>query len=102
MSAFLPSALLLAVLLLGGCGSRPDYVTTPFFSEAAFRTVRPGMTEAEVRALLGYPASRFGPLEDPVKGTKNTWQYAVPASWQPPLRFHDFNVTFGSNRLVSS
>lgn len=102
MNSGLPSVSVLAVLLFGGCGSRPDYVTTPFFSEAAFRSIHPGMTEDEVRALLGYPASRFGPIEDPVKGTKNTWQYAVPAFWEPPLRFHDFSVTFGSNRLVSS
>jgi len=97
----LPSVSVLVVLLLGGCSSRPDYVATPFFSEAAFRNVRPGMTEDEVRNLLGYPASRFGPYEDPVKGTKTDWNYTVPASWEPPLGFHTFDVTFGSNRLVS-
>ena len=101
MSIRSPFVSVLAVLLLGGCGSRPDYVATPFFSEAAFREVHAGMSEDEVRALLGYPVSRFGPIEDPVKGTKNTWQYTVPASWEPPLRFHTFDVTFGSNRLVS-
>src|SRR5512139_3613050 len=102
MSTRLPSVSVLVVLLLGGCGSRPDYVATPFFSEAAFRNVRPGMTEDEVRNLLGYPASRFGPVDVPGKGPKITWDYTAPASWEPPLRYHAFSVSLGPDRLVSS
>ena len=103
MNTRLLSISLLVVLLVGGCGARPDYVATPFFSEAAFRNIRPGMSEDGVRTLLGYPASRFGPIDDPTgaKGPKITWNYAAPASWEPPLRFHDFSVTFGPDRLVS-
>jgi hypothetical protein len=85
MNTRLPSVSVLIVLLLGGCGARPDYVATPFFSEAAFRNVHAGMSEDGVRALLGYPASRFGPVEVPGKGAKIKWDYAVPASWEPPL-----------------
>ncbi len=92
---------LLLVLLLGGCGSRPDYLAPPFFSETAFREVRPGMDESGVRALLGFPLSRFGPVEVPGQTRKLVWHYAVPRSAQPPMRFHDFEVTFGPDRLVS-
>jgi len=59
------------------------------------------MSEDGVRALLGYPASRFGPIEVPGEGPKIKWEYAVPASGNPPLRFHSFSVTFGPDRLVS-
>ncbi len=95
MNARLQCPLFLSILLLGGCGSRPDYVAPPFFSEAAFREVRPGLTEDAVRTLLGYPVSRFGPVEVPGQVTKIKWNYTVPASWEPPLRFHCFEVTFG-------
>lgn len=90
------------LVLLVGCGSRPDYVATPFFSEAAFREVHTRMGENAVRAVLGYPASRFGPVEVPGNGSKMTWHYTVPASGEPPLQFHSFDVTFGPDGLVSS
>jgi hypothetical protein len=101
MNTRLQCFLLLAILLLGGCGSRPDYFAPPFFSEASFREVHPGLNEAAVRGLLGYPVSRFGPVEVPGKGSKIAWHYTVPASWQAPLRFHNFEVTFGPDGLVS-
>ena len=41
------------MILLGGCGSLPDYVAPPFFSEAAFRDIRPALSEGAVRAILG-------------------------------------------------
>ncbi len=96
------SALLLAILLCGGCGSQVDYIAPPFFSENAFREVRPGLKQAAVRDLLGYPVFRFGPVEVPGKGFKITWNYALPASWEPPVRCRSFAVTFGPDGLVSS
>jgi hypothetical protein len=101
MNTRLLCLLLLAVLLLGGCGSRPDYVASPFFSEAAFREVHPGMDGRAVRGLLGYPVSRFGPVAVPGKGSKIAWHYTVPVSSQTPMRFHSFEVTFGRDGLVS-
>ncbi len=92
---------LLLVLLFEGCSSRPDYLAGPFFSETAFRQVRPGLDESGVRALLGFPVSRFGPVEVPGQTRKLVWHYAVPRSSEPPMRFHDFEVTFGPDGLVS-
>lgn len=100
MNARLQCPLVLVILLLGGCGSRPDYVAPPFFSEAAFRQVHPGQSADAVRALLGYPVSRFGPIEMPGKGSKVVWNYAVPGSSEPPLRFRGFEVTFGPDGRV--
>lgn len=96
------SYLLLLLVCLGGCGGQPDYIATPFFSEAAFSKIAVGMSEDRVRDLLGYPVSRFGPT--PVSPgsahSKIAWDYTVPASWEPSYPYHVFTVTFGPDRLV--
>ncbi len=86
--------------LLTACGSRTDYTATPFFSEAAFRQVRKGMTQSEVRDLVGCPASRFGPVSDSVTGPRTRWEYSVPTSSKPPMRFKSFSVNFGPDGKV--
>ncbi len=96
-----PLLLVLFVLVVAGCGSRPDYVAPPFFSEAAFRDVHPGLSGGAVRALLGYPVSRFGPVEVAGQGSRTRWHYSVPRSSEAPMRFRNFEVTFGSDGLVS-
>ncbi len=50
-----------------------NYVASPFFSVEAFRTVKPGMTEEEVRRRLGYPLERDG-----LRPAECLWTYTVP------------------------
>jgi hypothetical protein len=87
-----------------GCGHQPEYACTPFFKEAGFAKVTPGMSEQDVRDLLGFPLSHFGPVpESPgSERFKVTWEYTIPASRETPLRFRVFSVEFGADRLVSA
>ncbi len=100
MNIWLASMLSLAACLVTGCGPRQNYSATPLFSQSAFRQVRKGMTHSEVRELLGCPASRFGPIADPVTGPRTRWEYTVPPAWEPPMRFRSFTVNFGPDGRV--
>ena len=92
--------LVLLLSLLGGCERHPQYSAAPFFSETGFSKVEVGMSENQVRDLLGYPVSRFGPIDPPASTI--TWEYTAPASSKSPLQYQVFFIKFGKDGRVAS
>lgn len=62
----IPIVGLLCTILLVGCGSR--------ISQANFEMIQPGMTQAEVRAILGEPTESASMGVGPLVGTTATWK----------------------------
>ncbi len=91
------SILLMFLVCLAGCDRKACYIAAPFFTEEAFSQVTPGMSESEVRDLIGYPFSRFGPSEP---DRTVLWEYSAPGSAKPPLLFQHFSVKFGPDGRV--
>lgn len=54
----IPSALLLVALVLSACVYRPDIKQGNFLKPSMVEQVKPGMTEAQVRFVLGPPMIR--------------------------------------------
>lgn len=73
----------------------PPHVDAPFFTIEAFRLLRPGMTEVEVRDRIGYPLRRLTAGADNV-----VWNYSLPL--QDSLPYPHFSVLFDTRtgRLV--
>lgn len=93
-------AVILGALAACACAKvQIGYIAAPFFSEERFARVRPGMTDEQVRDLLGYPLSRFGPV---LGSGRVDWMYAFPASVEPPIRYPNFEVSFSPEGTVLS
>ena len=86
---------LLTAALLAGCAAGPYRAGGPSRSDAVFGQISPGMTEAQVRQLIGPPDDTMPfPLSHTV-----AWDYLYQDTWGYTA---EFSVTFDeSGRAVS-
>ncbi len=75
-----------------------EFTATPHFSLERFRAVQPGMTEKELRNLIGNPVERYGGM-----GGAVAWRYTLPARPGPaPYRFCSVIVDKNTGRVVNT
>jgi hypothetical protein len=71
----------------------------PPVSLAKLEAVKPGMTELQVREILGSPSRIYPPLSYTVRGTN--YQTGGQWTYQRFLTFGYVNVLFGTNGVVT-
>ncbi|MHC4713379.1 MAG: hypothetical protein ACYTAN_08945 [Planctomycetota bacterium] len=74
------------------------YNAPPFFSVEGFNRIKPGMTDAEVRDLIGYPCNRASWVG---RETEVEWQYSGPL-FEGVSRCNQFTVFFSrsTNKVI--
>ena len=85
----------LAAMLAAGCASIHTPIHDPLRTDANFRAIRPGMTEAQVTELVGKPDDS---MTFPLSGNR-AWAYDYYDLWG---YMAEFSVTFGPDHLVLS
>jgi hypothetical protein len=80
-------------LTLGACAAMPDFhARTPEYTRLA--RIHPGLTQADVRALAGEPATVAGNS----RSTEKLWVYDFDDEWGERS---EFDVAFDAGGLVS-
>ena len=79
-----------------------NYWTSPYFSQEAFRKIRPGMSPDEVRDIVGPPLetwqSRMTPTNTPSESDRSIWVYSKPERHYKPYK--RFVVEFNQDKKV--